>query len=110
MNYNYSSPPKGYTPYHDSSPTSPYNGDYVYYAPQHESPPLKRHERKYSYPATNKPGGWHSPAAYPSPKHYERAPDYASPPHKDVYVSTTKRGMKSKLRSYSISGGRVNHS
>jgi hypothetical protein len=107
MNYHYSSPPKGYTPYYDSSPTSPYNNDYVYYAPQqYESTPLKRHERKYSYPTTTKPGGWHSPASYPSPKHYEKVPDYASPPHKDVYVSTTKRDIKSKLRSYSMSGGR----
>lgn len=109
MNYHYSSPPKGYTPYYDSSPATPYNNEYVYYAPQYESTPLKRHERKYSYPATNKPGGWHSPAGYPSPQHYERAPDYASPPHKDVYVSTTQREMKSKLRSYSMSGGRQNH-
>jgi hypothetical protein len=109
MNYHYSSPPKGYTPYYGSSPATPYNNDYVYYAPQYESPPLKRHERKHSYPATNRPGGWHSPAGYPSPKHYERAPDYASPPHNDVYVSTKKRDMKSKLRSYSMSGGRQNH-
>jgi hypothetical protein len=110
MNYHYSSPPKGYTPYYDSSPTSPHNNDYVYYAPQqYESTPLKRHERKYSYPTTTKPGGWHSPAGYPSPKHYERVPDYTSPPHKDVYVSTTKRDMKSKLRSYSMSGGRQYH-
>jgi hypothetical protein len=109
MNYHYSSPPKGYTPYYDSSPSSPYNDDYVYYAPQHyESPQVKRHERKYSYPTT-KPGGWHSPAGYPSPKHYEGVPDYKSPPRKEVYVSTTKRDMKSKLRNYSMSGGRQSH-
>ena len=43
MNYHYSSPPKGYTPYYESSPTSPYNDDYVYYAPQqqYESPQVK---------------------------------------------------------------------
>jgi hypothetical protein len=108
MNYHYSSPPKGYTPYYDSSPTSPYNDEYVYYAPQYESPQAKRHERKYSYTAT-RPGGWHSPPGYPSPKHYEGVPDYKSPPYKEVYVSTTKRDIKSKLRSYSMSGGRQNH-
>ena len=111
MNYHYnSSPPKGYTAYYDSSPTSPYNNDYVYYAPQQfESTPLKRHERKHSYPSATKAGGWHSPPGYPSPKHYEGHPDYASPPRKDVHVSTTKRDVKSKLRSYSISGGRKDH-
>jgi len=109
MNYHYSSPPKGYTPYYDSSPTSPYDDEYVYYAPQqYESPHVRRHERKYSYTAT-RPGGWHSPAGYPSPKHYEGVPDYKSPPRKEAYVSTTKRDMKSKLRSYSMSGGRQNH-
>jgi hypothetical protein len=109
-NYHYSSPPKGYTPYYDSSPTSPYNDEYVYYAPQqqYESPQVKRHERKYSY-TTTRPGGWHSPPGFPSPKHYEGVPDYKSPPHKEVYVSTTKREVKSKLRTYSMSGGRQNH-
>ena len=110
MNYHYSSPPKGYTPYYESSPTSPYNNDYVYYAPQqYDTPPLKRHERKHSYPAAAKAGGWHSPPGYPSPKHYEGHPDYASPPRKDVHVSTTKTDFKSKLRSYSMSGGRKDH-
>jgi hypothetical protein len=109
MDYHYSDPPKGYTPYYDSSPTSPYNDDYVYYAPQqYESPQVKRHKRKYSYTATI-PREWYSPAGYPSPKHYEEVPDYKSPPYKEVYVSTIKRDMKSKLRSYSISGGRQNH-
>jgi len=80
MNYHYLSPPKGYTPYYDPSPTSPYGDDYVYYAPeQYESPQVEKHGRRYIYPAT-RPGGWHSIAGYPSPKHYEGIPDYKSPP------------------------------
>ena len=100
MNYHYSSPPKGYTAYYGSPQSSPYDSEYLYYAPQYETASPKRHSRKASYTPT-KPGGWHSPAGYPSPQFYEAVHDYASPPHKDVYVSSAK-GMKSKLRSYSM--------
>jgi hypothetical protein len=109
--YHYSSPPKGYYPYnYDSSPTSPYGNDYVYYAPQHnygQSLP-RRHSRSRSYQpngATQKPGGWHSPTGYPSAQFYETTPNYTAPPPKDVYVSTAK-GMKSKLRTAFMSGSK----
>lgn len=110
--YHFSSPPKGYSPYYyDSSPTSPYNSDYVYYAPQQQygtSPPANRHSRTRSYQPTataQKPGGWHSPPGYPSAQFYETVPNYATPPQKTVYVSTA-RGMKSKLRTSSMSGSK----
>jgi hypothetical protein len=109
--YHYSSPPKGYSPYHyeSTSPASPYDEDYVYYAPQQQygtSP--KKHSRTRSYQPTapaQKPGGWHSPPGYPSAQFYEKEPNYTVPPQKDVYVSTAK-GVKSKLRSFSMSGGK----
>ena len=109
--YHYSSPPKGYFPYnYDSSPTSPYGNDYVYYAPQHDygQSPTKRHSRTRSFQpngAAQKPGGWHSPPGYPSTQFYETVPNYAAPPQKDVYVSIAK-GMKSKLRTAFMSGSK----
>ena len=105
MTHHYGYPPKGYTPYYDPQPSSPYGNDYVYYAPQHETTPMKKHERKFSY-STAKPGGYYSPPGYPSPNFYEKYPDYTSPPPKDQYVSPTKQSYKNKLRSYSMSGGR----
>ena len=103
--YHYdSTPPKGYTPYYDSN--SPYDSDYVYYAPQYETTPLKRHSRKGSYVATaTRPGGWHSPAGYPSPNFYQKHYDFESPPvTKDVYyVSPKRKGLQTKSRSYSVS-------
>lgn len=110
--YHFSSPPKGYSPYYyeSNSPSSPYNSDYVYYAPQQQygTLPNKRHSRTRSYQpnaTTQKPGGWHSPPGYPSAQFYETVPNYATPPQKDVYVSTAK-GMKSKLRTSSMSGNK----
>lgn len=110
--YHFSSPPKGYTPYYyeSSSPTSPYNSDYVYYAPQqqHGTSPTKKHSRTRSFQRTataQKPGGWHSPPGYPSAQFYETVPNYTTPPQKDTYVSTAT-GMKSKLRSSSMSGSK----
>ena len=103
MNYHYdTTPPKGYTPYYDSG--SPYESDYVYYAPQYEATP-KRHARKPSYATTiPRPGGWHSPAGYPSPAFYEKYYDFGSPPaNKEVsYVSPKKKGLQTKSRSYSL--------
>ena len=88
--YHYSSPPKGYIPYYD---TSPYVNDYVYYAPQEQSyvTPRRRHERE-----PNK-----------TPKSYEAVPDYFSPPRKDVYVPVTERN-KFKPGSYLMSSERQN--
>jgi hypothetical protein len=105
--YHYSVPPKGYQPFYDSSsPSSPHNSnEYVYYAPQYEATP-RRHSRKPSYTTTPKPGGWHSPAGYPSPGFYETVgPDYMSPIRKSekvVYVSEVK-GQRSQPRRMSVS-------
>lgn len=108
MNYHYdSSPPKGYTPYYDSS--SPYDTDYVYYAPQYEATPVRKHSRKTSYTQTApKPGGWHSPATYPSAAFYDRVPNFASPPRNKeaYYVSQKDKGLQSKPQSYSFTGKR----
>jgi hypothetical protein len=49
MYADYSSPPKGYTPYYDSPPISSHNADYSYYTPQYESPQVKRRGRTCSH-------------------------------------------------------------
>lgn len=109
--YHYSSPPKGYSPYYyDSSPTSPNNSDYVYYAPQQQygTSSAKKHSRTRSYQPTataQRPGGWHSPPGYPSAQFYETVPNYTTPPQKTDYVSTAK-GMRDKLRTSSMSAGK----
>lgn len=102
--YRYSNnPPKGYTAY-ESSPNSSHE-NYIYYAPQeYGATPGRRHSRKTSYTPTSSkiPGGWHSPAGYPS-QYYEGGPDFSRPPvHGDV---SGKSGRKTKIRSYSIPGG-----
>lgn len=99
--YHYGMPPKGYQPFYDSSsPSSPHSSnEYVYYAPQHEATP-RRHSRKPSYTATPRPGGWHSPAGYPSPGFYENVgPDYMSPLRKrDVVYVSERKGERSQPR------------
>ena len=106
--YHYSdNPPKGYTAY-ESSPNSSYE-NHIYYAPQqhHGNTPTRRHSRKTSWTAANPykvPGGWHSPAGYPSDQFYEAFPSFTSPPHKGDVSGTKNR--KSKMRSYTVSGGR----
>ncbi|OJJ37357.1 hypothetical protein ASPWEDRAFT_107789 [Aspergillus wentii DTO 134E9] len=80
--YHYSTPPPGWSTfdYTTSPPTSPH---YAYYATQFASPfasprgTSKRHNRKASYAATEKPGGWQS--AY-APSFYEATPEYGSSP------------------------------
>ena len=108
MYHHNQSPPKGWTPYYDSSsPSSPYNSDsqqYVYFAPQYGTTP-KRHSRKHSFSAT-KNAGWHSPTGYPSPHFYEAVPDSTSPPAKNDYVSVQRNGKTYKIRSSSFSGGK----
>lgn len=109
--YHFSSPPKGYTPYYydSSSPTSPYNSGYVFYAPQQQygSAPPKKHSRTRSHQPTTaqKPGGWYSPPGYPSDQFYQTVPNYATPAQNDVYVSTAK-GMKSRLRNSAMFGSK----
>ena len=99
-------PPKGYTAY-ETSPNSS-NENYIYYAPQQHygNTPTKRHSRKTSWTPNSfrTPGGWHSPAGYPSDQFYEAFPSFASPPHKGDVSGTKTR--KTKLRSYTASGGR----
>lgn len=110
MNY-YTPPPTGWThsyEYTHPPPTTPY---YNQYASQYASPngsPVsrsssQRHSRKASYTPTKEPKGW-SPAGYPSPSFYDNVPDYASPPQKHDYVSSSA-GMKSKIRRFSMSSG-----
>ncbi|ERF68705.1 hypothetical protein EPUS_05766 [Endocarpon pusillum Z07020] len=109
--YHYSSPPKGYSPYYfNSSPTSPNNSDYIYYAPQQQygTSSAKKHSRTRNYQPTataQRPGGWHSPPGYPSAQFYETVPNYTTPPQRGDYVSTAK-GMRSKFRTSSMSAGK----
>ena len=98
-------PPKGYTPYYDSqSPHS--SNEYVYYAPQYDTTPTKKHVRQRSFtPTAMKPGGWHSPTSYPSPRFFEATtPTQLLPPRKEPHVSKDRKGLHQ--RSYSISGKR----
>jgi len=95
--YHYSRPPPGYVVYQDDYPTStsttPSPEDaYDYYVPQYRTPltpqhartTSKRHTRTTSY-STPRPGGWHSPAGYPSPGYYATNGDYQSPPRPSKY-------------------------
>ncbi|MCJ1366267.1 hypothetical protein MMC16_005395 [Acarospora aff. strigata] len=119
--YHYSIPPPGYVlyDYTTSTATSPSASDYNYYIPQYKTPTAsptaprgssKRHSRKvsqeaggYSYSTPRGPGGWHSPAGYPSPGYHSTMPEYASPPQKADYVSNSER-TKSKSRRFWSSG------
>ncbi|MCJ1278104.1 hypothetical protein MMC21_005918 [Puttea exsequens] len=94
--YHYSVPPQGWTAYNynTSASTSPSNSPppatFKYYIPpQYASPTTtpktKRHSKKTSYGSPQPPGGWHSPAAYPSAVYYKQQPDFVSPPvYQDV--------------------------
>jgi hypothetical protein len=116
--YHYSRPPPGYVVYQDDYPTStsttPSPEDaYDYYVPQYRTPltpqhartTSKRHTRTTSY-STPRPGGWHSPAGYPSPGYYATNGDYQSPPRpsKYDYVSNDFTHTKTKARRFSVSG------
>lgn len=112
--YHYSLPPKGYRDYYHespmSSPTSPYDSDYVYYSPQHQYGPTSssKHSRacscQYTAP-TKKPSTRHSSPGHSCSQCYETVPTYAAPAKKYVYVSTTK-GMRSNHRSSSMFGSK----
>ena len=117
--YHYSIPPPGYVRYDyntsaNTSPSSSPSPDahYTYYIPPQyknpTSPTAKRHSRKASYNATPQaPGGWHSPAGYPSPNYYiTTRPDFKSPPVYQDYVSNFERVQQEKARRYSKSGNR----
>ena len=110
--YHYDQPPPGFTPFHgDSSPTSPHDQDYVYYAPQytHATSPSHRRSRSHNYNQTAPPhkiGGWHTPAGYPAASFYEKHPNNYHPPEQQAYHVSTAYGAKSKLRRFSESGGK----
>lgn len=106
--YHYAVPPQGYQQYFDyntSATTSPSSSPGpdgpIYYIPQqYNTPTNKKHSRSASYNPTKVPGGWHSPAGYPSPSHYTRQSDYGSPPAKESV------SYKGKARRYSTSAAR----
>ncbi|KAL9098770.1 MAG: hypothetical protein Q9163_005627 [Psora crenata] len=111
--YHYSIPPSGYVQYsyQTSASTSPSTSPspdaaYTYYVPKQYTSPLpkeyKRHSRKASHGSPRAPGGWHSPAEFPSPGYYAKRPDHASPPtnHQD-HVSTHFDRVRNKARRYS---------
>ena len=117
--YHYSVPPAGYTQYNytTSASTSPSGSPrphptYVYYIPpQYKSPTAspkqaKRHSRKASYNSPQVPGGWHSPAGYPSTHYYTVRPDYRSPPVYQDYVSDNFGQTKTRARRSSTSDAR----
>ena len=117
--YHYSVPPPGYVRYnYDTSATTSPSGSprphpsYTYYIPpQYKSPTTspkqaKRHSRKASYNSPQAPGGWHSPAGYPSQHYYTTRPDYASPAVYQDYVSDKFGHVKTRVRRSSTSDAR----
>ena len=118
--YHYSVPPQGYTQYHyttsaTTSPSSsppPYPGYPYYIPPQYKSPTAspkqaKRHSRKASYNSPQVPGGWHSPAGYPSTNYYTTRPDYTSPAAYQDFVSDKFGNVKTRVRRSSTSNARA---
>ncbi len=117
--YHYSVPPQGYVRYNynTSATTSPSgspqpNPHYTYWIPpQYQSPTTsppkstKRHSRKQSYTYPQPPGGWHSPAGYPSQSYHTTRPDHQSPPVNQDHVSRDNfERSKPKARRFSNTG------
>ena len=111
--YHYSIPRPGYVQYNytTSASTSPSsspapNAAYTYYIPkQYQPPPTKeyrRHSRRESYSSPKAPGGWYSPAKFPSPSYYAKQSTHTSPPAKyPDHVSNNLDRARAKARRYS---------
>ncbi|KAL6719533.1 hypothetical protein ACLMJK_003774 [Lecanora helva] len=118
--YHYSTPPQGYVQYKyttsaSTSPSGspqPYPSFPYYIPPQYKSPTTspkqtKRHTRKTSYNSPQAPGGWHSPAGYPSQSYYAARPDYAPQATYQEYVSEKFGHVKTRARRSSTSDARA---